>query len=170
MRANVNPDLAAIAFTFDWSGVWNVAPDALIPAHSVFQGSFRDTQVHFTNFQNLILKAKINPVPALGRRHHATICGKHWGNRCLTKFANPEFWRETGIGNYFSGGNIKMHARPVVKEILIARKLKRWSTLCQCRHIEPHFSRARARKTYWRLFHRYREIAERIGLHEWSVY
>jgi hypothetical protein len=63
-----------------------------------------------------------------------------------------------------------MNARPVVKEILIARKLKRWSTICQCRHIEPLIPRARARKNYWRLFKKYGEIAERIGLHEWSVY
>ena len=39
----------------------NVAPHALILRHSVFQGSFRDTQVHFTNFQNLILKVKNQP-------------------------------------------------------------------------------------------------------------
>jgi hypothetical protein len=63
-----------------------------------------------------------------------------------------------------------VHARPVAKEILIARKLKRWSTICQCRHMEPSIPRARARKHYWRLFKRYRETAERIGLHEWSVY
>ncbi len=63
-----------------------------------------------------------------------------------------------------------MNARPVVKQILIARKLKRWSMICQCRLIEPSFPRARARKNYWRLFLQYREIAERIGLHEWSVY
>jgi hypothetical protein len=30
--------------------------------------------------------------------------------------------------------------------------------------------RARAGKNYWRLHHRYPEIAARIGLHEWSVY
>jgi hypothetical protein len=63
-----------------------------------------------------------------------------------------------------------VNARPIVKEIIIARKLKRYSTICQCRFVEPNFSRARARKNYWRLFAKYREIAERIGLHEWSVY
>jgi hypothetical protein len=63
-----------------------------------------------------------------------------------------------------------MNARPTVKEILIARKLQRWSLIGRYRFIEPSFPRARARKNYWRLFHRYREIAERLGLHEWSVY
>jgi hypothetical protein len=63
-----------------------------------------------------------------------------------------------------------MNARPQVREILIARKLQQWSLIARCRLIEPSFPRARARKNYWRLFYRYREIAERIGLHEWSVY
>jgi hypothetical protein len=39
----------------------------------------------------------------------------------------------------------------------------------RCRLIEPSFPRARARKNYQRSFYRYREIAERIGLHEWSA-
>jgi hypothetical protein len=63
-----------------------------------------------------------------------------------------------------------MHARPQVKEILVARKLRRWSIICRCEYIEPCFPRARARKNYWRLYHRYPEIAQKIGLHEWSVY
>ena len=63
-----------------------------------------------------------------------------------------------------------MNARLPVKEILIARKLRRWSMICRCEYIEPSFSRPQARKNYRRLFHRYREIATRIGLHEWSVY
>ena len=63
-----------------------------------------------------------------------------------------------------------MNARLPVKQILIARKLRRWSMICRYEHIEPSFSRARARKNYWRLFHRYPEIAARLGLHEWSVF
>jgi hypothetical protein len=63
-----------------------------------------------------------------------------------------------------------MHARPQVREIVVARKLQRWSMIARHAHIEPSFPRARARKNYWRLYHRYPEIAARIGLHEWSVY
>ena len=63
-----------------------------------------------------------------------------------------------------------MNARPQVREILIARKLLRWSQISRNRFIEPSFPRARARKNYWRLFYRYQEIAEKIGLHEWSVF
>jgi hypothetical protein len=63
-----------------------------------------------------------------------------------------------------------MHARPEVKEILIARKLLRWSAIAKCPLIDLRCPTARARKNYWRLFHRYREIAERIGLHEFSAF
>lgn len=63
-----------------------------------------------------------------------------------------------------------MHARPRVKEILIARKLLRWSRIARYDYVERSYPRARARKNYWRLYHRYPEVAARIGLHEWSVY
>jgi hypothetical protein len=63
-----------------------------------------------------------------------------------------------------------MNARPQVKEILVAKKLLRWAKIARYDYIEPSYPRPRARKNYWRLFHRYQEIAARIGLHEWSVY
>jgi hypothetical protein len=63
-----------------------------------------------------------------------------------------------------------MNARPQVREFLIARKLQRWAAISKCPLIDLRCPPARARKNYWRLFHRYREIASRIGLHEWSVY
>jgi len=84
--------------------------------------------------------------------------------------ARPEVPVQNGRRQLFSGENQRMNARPQVREILIARKLQRWSLIARHKFIEPSFSRARARKNYWRLFHRYRDIAERIGLHEWSVY
>jgi hypothetical protein len=63
-----------------------------------------------------------------------------------------------------------MNARPQVREILIAKKMKHWWVVAKCRLVDPTCPPARARKNYWRLFHRYREIASKIGLHEWSVY
>jgi hypothetical protein len=63
-----------------------------------------------------------------------------------------------------------MHARPQVRDILIAKKLLRWARIARYEYVEPNYPRAKARKNYWRLFHRYRGLAERIGLHEWSVY
>jgi hypothetical protein len=63
-----------------------------------------------------------------------------------------------------------MHARPQVREILVARKLQRWARIARCEYIEPNYPRARARKNYSRLFRRHKEIAQRIGLHEFSAY
>ena len=63
-----------------------------------------------------------------------------------------------------------MHARPQVKEILIAKKLLRWARICRYEHVEPNYPRARAKKNYSRLFSRNKELAIRIGLHEFSAY
>jgi hypothetical protein len=63
-----------------------------------------------------------------------------------------------------------MNARPTVREILIARKLQRWSAIAKCPLIDLRCPPARARKNYQRLFYRHREIAEKIGLHEWSAF
>jgi hypothetical protein len=63
-----------------------------------------------------------------------------------------------------------MNARPRVREILIARKLQRWSAIAKCPLIDLRCPPARARKNYQRLFYRYRELAEKIGLQEWSAF
>jgi hypothetical protein len=63
-----------------------------------------------------------------------------------------------------------MNCRQPVKEILIARKLLCWSAIGKCPLIDLRCPPARARKNYQRLFKRYRELAEKIGLHEWSAY
>jgi hypothetical protein len=65
---------------------------------------------------------------------------------------------------------LRMHARPQDKEILLAHKLQKWARIARYEYVEPNYPRAKARKNYWRLYHRYPEIAARIGLHEWSVY
>jgi hypothetical protein len=62
-----------------------------------------------------------------------------------------------------------MHARPQVKEILIAKKLRHWWVVATCPLMDPRCPTARARKYYSRLFHRYPEIAGKLGLHEWSA-
>jgi hypothetical protein len=63
-----------------------------------------------------------------------------------------------------------MNARPQVREILIVRKLQRWSAIGRCPLIDLRCPTARARKNYQCLFYRYRELAEKIGLHEWSAF
>jgi hypothetical protein len=63
-----------------------------------------------------------------------------------------------------------MHARPEIRQLLIAKKMKRWVMISKYPALDPSCPPARARKNYWRLFQRYREIAAKIGLHELSVY
>ena len=58
----------------------------------------------------------------------------------------------------------KMHARPEIREILIAGKLKRWALIGQHPHAYPNCSSARARRNFSRLFSRYPQIAKRLGM------
>jgi hypothetical protein len=64
----------------------------------------------------------------------------------------------------------KMHARPEIKRVLIAKKLRRWMMIARYPHVYPRFNPAQARKNFWRLLRRYPEIASRLGLTELSVY
>ena len=75
-----------------------------------------------------------------------------------------------GVTGIFSEDFRKMNARPQVREAIIARKLQRWSMISRYRFIEAGYSRARARKNFWRLLARYPEIGARLGLSETSVY
>jgi hypothetical protein len=64
----------------------------------------------------------------------------------------------------------RMNARPKIRLILVAKKLRHWSMVARCPILDPHCRPARARKNYWRLYARYPEIAARLGLTELSVY
>jgi hypothetical protein len=64
----------------------------------------------------------------------------------------------------------KMHARPEVREILIAGKLKRWALIGQHPHAYPNCSPARARRNFSKLFSRYPQIAQRLGMNALSAY
>jgi hypothetical protein len=63
-----------------------------------------------------------------------------------------------------------MHARKVIRDIIIGKKLRRWSLIAQYSFIDPTYPRARARKNFWRLLRSYPEIAAKLGLNEGSVY
>jgi hypothetical protein len=77
---------------------------------------------------------------------------------------------KTGIGNVFFWRKPKMNARPQVREILIAKKMKHWWVVAKCRLIDPTCPTWRARKNYARLCARYPEIMQRLGLHEFPAY
>jgi hypothetical protein len=48
--------------------------------------------------------------------------------------------------------------------------MKRWIMIAQHPFVDRSCPPARARKNYQRLFYRYRELAEKIGLHEFSAF
>jgi hypothetical protein len=63
-----------------------------------------------------------------------------------------------------------MNARPQVRQILVAKKMQRWVMIAKHSFMDRSCPPARARKNYQRLFSKYREVATRIGLHEFSAY
>jgi hypothetical protein len=63
-----------------------------------------------------------------------------------------------------------MNARPQIREILIGRKLKRWALIAKYSYVDQTCSPSRARRNFWRLYSRYPEIGQRMGLNETSVY
>jgi hypothetical protein len=63
-----------------------------------------------------------------------------------------------------------MHARPQIRDILIAKKMRRWSLIAQHPFVDPTCPPSRARKNFWRLCTRYPDIRTKLGLSELSVY
>jgi hypothetical protein len=63
-----------------------------------------------------------------------------------------------------------MHARKPVRNILIARKMRRWCDVARCPALDPRCPPGRARKNFWHLWRRYPEIAAALGLKEMSVF
>jgi hypothetical protein len=63
-----------------------------------------------------------------------------------------------------------MHARPEVREVLIAKKLKRWAMIGQHPFVDPTCSPARARRNFASLLARYPATARRLGLTLLSAY
>jgi hypothetical protein len=63
-----------------------------------------------------------------------------------------------------------MNARPQVREILIAKKMKHWWVIAKCRLIDPTCPTWRARKNYQRLCAKYPEIMKRLNLNEFSAF
>ena len=63
-----------------------------------------------------------------------------------------------------------MNARPQVREILIAKKMKHWWVVAKCRLIDPACPTWRARKNYARLCTKYPHIMTKLGLNEFSAF
>ena len=78
--------------------------------------------------------------------------------------------RYLSMGSEGSIGVFTMHARPEIRTILIAKKLKRWTLIAKYPAVYPGYSPARARRNYWRLCAKYPEIMAMLNLNELSVY
>jgi len=63
-----------------------------------------------------------------------------------------------------------MHARPQIRDILIAKKLRRWLLIAQHPFVDRSCAPSRARRNYWRLFARHPQIAAKLGMTIGSVY
>jgi hypothetical protein len=63
-----------------------------------------------------------------------------------------------------------MHARPEVKRILVAKRMKRWNSIVHCPLLDLKCSPARARRNCLRLMAKYPEIAEALKLTVVSLY
>jgi hypothetical protein len=63
-----------------------------------------------------------------------------------------------------------MHARPQIRDILVAKKLRRWLLIAHHPFVDRSCPPARARRNYQRLFAKHSELAKRLGLSITSVY
>jgi hypothetical protein len=68
------------------------------------------------------------------------------------------------------GEKMSMRARPEVRDILIAKKLRHWSLVARHPDTDHTHSASQARKNFWRLYARYPSIAQRLGLTAASLY
>jgi hypothetical protein len=63
-----------------------------------------------------------------------------------------------------------MRARPEIRDILVAKKLRRWSLIAKFPIIDPTCLPSRARRNFWRLLQKYPAIGKKLGLTIASVY
>jgi len=63
-----------------------------------------------------------------------------------------------------------MHARPELREFLIAKKMKRWAMIARCPAIDPSCPPSRARKNYWRLCASHPDIMSKLQMSALSVF
>ena len=63
-----------------------------------------------------------------------------------------------------------MHARPEIRDILVARALRRWLLIARHPFVDRSCLPSRARRNYQRLFAKHSELANRLGLSITSVH
>jgi hypothetical protein len=63
-----------------------------------------------------------------------------------------------------------MRARPQIRDILVAQKLKHWSLIAKFPFVDRNCPTARARRNFWRLLKKHPQIAAKLGMTLGSVY
>jgi hypothetical protein len=63
-----------------------------------------------------------------------------------------------------------MRARPEIRDLLVARKLRRWSLISKFPIIDPTCPPSRARRNFWRLLKKHPGVGRKLGLTIASVY
>jgi hypothetical protein len=63
-----------------------------------------------------------------------------------------------------------MHARPEIRDILIAQKLKRWCLIAKYPGVRPDYPRSKARRNFHRLCAKHPQLAAKLGFSPTSVY
>ena len=63
-----------------------------------------------------------------------------------------------------------MNARPEVKQLLVAKRMKRWYSIARCPLLDLKITPARARRNFLRLIAKYPEIGRELGLTVVSAY
>jgi len=126
-------------------------------------------EVQSANFQTYFREQSFCNSGRLDQFAGQAVCHFCWRNRFrvqLRRGLNHDEKRRKALLEEIE----KMHARPEIREILIAGKLKRWALIGQHPHAYPNCSPARARRNFSRLFSRYPQIAQRLGMTPVSAY
>jgi hypothetical protein len=63
-----------------------------------------------------------------------------------------------------------MHARPEIRDVIIAQKLRRWYLIAKYPGVSPSCSQSRARRNFHRLCAAHPLTAARLGFSPTSVY
>jgi hypothetical protein len=98
----------------------------------------------------------------LSRKDEISIFAAKTGSRVLA--------REAQNGSFPGRKVERMRARPEVREILIAHKLRYWSLRAQYPSCFPNCRPSRARRNFLRLLAKYPQIGKRLGLTVLSAY
>jgi hypothetical protein len=122
------------------------------------------TQHQFRDFQILFVKHRF------GSPGKVVHFARHTKSPSLLQKLAPEFCREECRPRVFVWRKIKMHARPELRQHLVARAMQKWALIGRYPSAHPNISPSRARRNFSRLLAKYPELAARLRLDALSPY